>query len=85
MTIFPPTIISFPLGELKYPSGVFIVLKELEDWAKEMGFKKCVLETGKRNPEALALYKKKGYQTTPNYGQYKGIENSVCFEKNLFK
>ena len=58
-----------------------IVLKELESWAKEMGYIKCVLETGKRQPEAIALYTKCGYQIIPNYGQYIGMDNSVCFEK----
>lgn len=59
------------------------VLTELEDWAREMGYAKCVLETGKRQPEAIALYEKNGYLRTSNYGQYVGVENSVCFEKNL--
>ena len=59
------------------------VLNELEDWAEELGYKKCVLETGKRQVEAVALYKKKGYSIIPNYAQYIGIENSVCFEKVL--
>jgi putative acetyltransferase len=59
------------------------VLTELEKWAAEMNYKKCVLETGRRQPEAIELYKKKGYNLIPNYGQYIGIENSVCFEKIL--
>jgi hypothetical protein len=42
-----------------------------------------VLETGKRQPDAVALYKKCGYKQIPNYGQYIGMENSVCFEKWL--
>ncbi len=58
-------------------------LSELEAWAAELGFPKCVLETGKRQPEAIALYEKNGYQRTPNYGQYIGMDNSVCFEKSL--
>ena len=59
------------------------VLRELEKWAAELSYKKCVLETGKRQPEAIALYNKNGYQYIPNYGQYIGIENSVCFQKEL--
>lgn len=59
------------------------VLTELESWAFELGYLKCVLETGKRQPEAIALYEKNGYARTPNYGQYVGVENSVCFEKAL--
>ncbi|HMT12680.1 MAG TPA: GNAT family N-acetyltransferase [Ignavibacteria bacterium] len=59
------------------------VLNELEKWAAELGYSKCILETGKRQPEAIALYKKNGYLQIPNYGQYIGIENSVCFIKEL--
>lgn len=59
------------------------VLAELEQWAAELGYSKCVLETGKRQPEAIALYTKQGYKVTENYGQYKGVDNSVCFEKSL--
>lgn len=61
----------------------FEILKELEKWAREMHYEKCVLETGKKQPEAIGLYVKSGYNITPNYGQYEGIENSVCFEKKL--
>ncbi|HKO79343.1 MAG TPA: GNAT family N-acetyltransferase [Chitinophagaceae bacterium] len=59
------------------------VLTELENWATELSYKKCILETGKRQPEAIELYKKNGYRIIPNYGQYAGIENSVCFEKEM--
>ncbi|MCP2043180.1 GNAT family N-acetyltransferase [Pontibacter sp. HSC-36F09] len=60
-----------------------IILAELEVWAREISFEKCILETGKMQPEAIRLYKKNGYQQIPNYGQYAGVENSVCFEKVL--
>ena len=60
-----------------------LVLKELENWAAEMSYENCILETGKKQPEAIRLYKKNGYQLIPNYGQYAGIENSVCFEKKI--
>ncbi len=59
------------------------ILLELEHWSAELGYPSCVLETGKRQPEAIALYIKSGYRIIPNYGQYVGIENSVCFEKRL--
>lgn len=59
------------------------VLIELENWAAELGYQKCVLETGKRQEDAIALYQKNGYQLIPNYGQYINIKNSVCFEKAL--
>lgn len=59
------------------------ILLNLETWAKELSFHKCVLETGKKQPEAIQLYTKNNYQIIPNYGQYIGVENSVCFEKIL--
>lgn len=58
-----------------------VVLAELEKWAQELGYQKCILETGKKQPEAIALYTKSNYSVIPNYGQYEGVENSVCFEK----
>lgn len=59
------------------------VLAQLELWATELACKKCILETGKNQPEAIRIYNKCGYTITPNYGQYAGIDNSVCFEKTL--
>ncbi|WP_299123960.1 GNAT family N-acetyltransferase [uncultured Winogradskyella sp.] len=59
------------------------ILKKLENWASEIGFLSCVLETGIRQTEAVQFYKKNLYKTIPNYGQYIGIENSLCFEKIL--
>lgn len=57
------------------------VLRELEMWASELSYGRCILETGKKQPEAIGLYKKNGYKIIPNYGQYAEVENSVCFEK----
>ncbi len=59
------------------------ILAELETWAKELNFAECVLETGLKQPEAIALYQKSGYEIISNYGQYEGIENSVCMKKLL--
>jgi putative acetyltransferase len=59
------------------------VLTTLEAWAMELNIPRLILETGKNQPEALALYAKQGYEIIPNYGQYADVENSVCFEKIL--
>lgn len=59
------------------------VLHELEKWATELSYKKCILETGFRQPDAIRLYEKNGYNRIPNYGKYQGIKNSVCFEKAM--
>jgi len=59
------------------------VLTELEIWATQLSSVKCILETGKRQPEAINLYKSNGYKHIPNYGQYAEIANSLCFEKKM--
>ena len=59
------------------------VLIELEKWASELAYQKCILETGKRQPDAIWLYQKNGYKPIPNYGKYVEMENSVCFEKDI--
>jgi putative acetyltransferase len=72
---------TLPQGRGKGIAGK--ILAELERWAAESSYSTCVLETGKRQPEAIGLYQKHGYKIIPNYGQYAGIDNSVCFEKKL--
>lgn len=57
------------------------VLKALIAWTEELGYSRCILETGLRNPDAIRLYEKNGFHLMPNYGQYKGVANSRCFEK----
>ena len=59
------------------------VLAELEQWARELGMERCILETGLRQPEAIALYESNGYEPIPNYGPYAGVANSRCFAKVL--
>lgn len=59
------------------------ILRELEAWARELGYTEARLETGKGQPEAIALYQKMGYAVIPNYGPYVGMENSVCMRKAL--
>jgi putative acetyltransferase len=59
------------------------LLTELETWAIELSHTRCILETGKKQFEAVKLYHKSLYSVIPNYGQYHGVESSVCFEKRL--
>ena len=60
-----------------------LVLNTLENWAKELGYMSCVLETGKRQVEAVQFYKKCDYKAIPKYGQYVNMANSLCFKKDL--
>ncbi len=59
------------------------ILAELEAWAKELGNTKCILETGIMQVEAIGLYPKNGYEKIENYGNYKGVANSICFAKTI--
>jgi putative acetyltransferase len=60
-----------------------LILSELERWAVELGNKIAVLETGKKQTVAISLYKKFGYFPIKNYGPYKNLPQSICFEKKL--
>jgi GNAT superfamily N-acetyltransferase len=59
------------------------ILADLEAWAEERGYSHSILETGKKQPEAIHLYEKSGYAITINYGPYTGLDNSVCMRKKL--
>lgn len=73
----------FTLPEARAKGIATLILKELENWATQLGYSSSILETGIRQKEAIALYKKNLYHITPNYGQYIGITNSMCFEKKI--
>jgi putative acetyltransferase len=73
----------FTLPESRGKGIATKVLTELELWATELSYEKCILETGKRQSEAIELYIKNGYKLISNYGQYAEIENSICFEKEI--
>ncbi len=59
------------------------VLAELEDAARAHGCTRLVLETGVLQPEAIGLYLAAGYQPVENYGEYVGVVDSRCFERDL--
>jgi GNAT superfamily N-acetyltransferase len=59
------------------------IVASLESWSGQLGYHTCILETGKNQPEAIQLYQKIGFEIIPNYGQYIGVENSVCMQKKL--
>ena len=75
----------YVLPEFRGKGYATLLLRGLEEWSLELNYSKCLLETGTRQPEAIALYKKNGYVQIANYGQYTGVTNSLCFEKILGK
>jgi GNAT superfamily N-acetyltransferase len=73
----------FVLPEYRGRGIALAILSELESWIRELGFSRCILETGQKQPEAIALYIKAGYRRIPNFGPYIGMENSICMEKEV--
>jgi GNAT superfamily N-acetyltransferase len=73
----------FTLPEYRGKGIAKAILTELELWAKEEGYKLALLETGNKQKDAIGLYQKLGYEFTDNFGQYIGVENSVCMKKSL--
>ena len=59
------------------------VLQALETWAYSEGYRRAVLETGKQMKAAIRLYSRCGYRPTQNFGPYAGVDESICFEKDL--
>ena len=73
----------FVLPEYRGHGIAMKILKELELWAAEHNYKEYILETGKKQPEAIRLYQKAGYNVIPCYGQYLNVENSICMMKTI--
>jgi GNAT superfamily N-acetyltransferase len=59
------------------------VLAELERTALAAGYSRLILETGNRQPEAIALYRSAGYVEVPSFGHYAEYEESVHLGKLL--
>lgn len=59
------------------------ILNELEKWAAELQYKKCILETGDKMKEAIGLYQKHQFQKMKNYSPYENIASSLCFKKSI--
>ena len=73
----------FVLPEMRGKQLAARMLQELGKWAIEEGNTAAVLETGHRQVEAVRLYQIDGYSLTENYGQYTGMEESICYRKEL--
>lgn len=59
------------------------LLAAIEGEAVARGYRAIRLETGVRQPEALALYASAGYRRIPPFGEHEGGGLSVCLEKRL--
>ncbi|MFD5818701.1 GNAT family N-acetyltransferase [Streptomyces sp. NPDC127038] len=59
------------------------ILAALEEDARTAGRTRMVLETGSKQPEAVALYASSGYEPCPKFGYYRFHELSLCYAKAL--
>jgi len=59
------------------------ILDELVSHARHLRVSRIVLETGERQPEALALYGRAGFVRIPLFGEYVDSPLSVCMAKDL--
>ena len=60
-----------------------LLLSALEDHARTDGLPCVRLETGIRQPEAVALYRSAGYREIPPFGDYAPDALSIFMEKQL--
>lgn len=73
----------YVLPEFRGKGMATALLEALENWSKELGYKRAILETSNKMPGAISLYRKNKYYEIPRYGQYENAMCSVCFEKKL--
>ncbi len=59
------------------------ILQRLEQYGREQGWARLVLETGDQQPDAIRFYTREGYERIPNFGYYADSSYSLCFAKPL--
>ena len=59
------------------------MLATIEESARAAGFKRLILETGDRQPEAIGLYESAGYERIEDFGFYKDHEGVLSYARTL--
>ena len=59
------------------------IVAALEAEAIRLHAHRILLETGPRQPDAIAMYQRAGFAEIPLYGEYIGSNFSVCMAKNI--
>jgi len=59
------------------------IIGRLEQFGRERGYRRLVLETGDQQPDAVRFYTREGYERIPNFGYYVDSASSLCFAKQL--
>jgi GNAT superfamily N-acetyltransferase len=73
----------FVIKERRQKGLAKLIISQLEELARNKGYKYALLETGIKQHEAINLYKKYEYSIIPNYEPYIGNINSICMKKVL--
>jgi GNAT superfamily N-acetyltransferase len=73
----------FVVAEMRGRGIARRVLTALEEDARAAGRVRMVLETGTKQPEAIALYTSSGYEPCAKFGYYRHHADSRCFAKRL--
>ena len=60
-----------------------LLMVELESIARAFGAARLVLQTGDRQPAAIALYESLGYEPMAAFGGYEIFPPSLCYAKTL--
>lgn len=62
-----------------------LLLRELERRARARGARRILLDTGPKQPDAVALYEALGYRRIPAFPPYDrlGADGAICFEVDL--
>ena len=60
-----------------------LMIRELEIFAREHGYRRTVLMTRKRMDYAIRLYESLGYKRIENYPPYQHMDDAVCYAKDL--
>lgn len=59
------------------------ILQRLEQYGRDAGWHRLMLETGDGQPDAIRFYTREGYERIENFGHYAGLDTSLCFAKPL--
>ncbi len=60
-----------------------VIVQRLEQFGRDRGYTRLVLETGDQQPDAVRFYERQGYTRIPNFGYYVDSAHSLCFAKPL--
>jgi GNAT superfamily N-acetyltransferase len=59
------------------------VLAAIEESARADGFRRVILETGDKQPEAIGLYESCGYVRIEDFGYYRGYDGVLSYARDL--